>query len=530
LNNPYIAMLEATLPPDEQQRLAVLLDLNILDTPPEERFDRITRLAARLFHVPMAMVTLIDADRQWFKSRVGIDHAALPRSTSFCAHAMLQDGVMVVEDATHDARFSDNPVVQEAPHVRFYAGHRISAPDGSHIGTLCLVDREPRQFSEEECLVLRDLAGIVTHEVAARQLAAHLVEQREHENWLRALLDNAPDSVMLLDEEGAILSLNPAAEEMYGCTSADLKGRQGRTLMVESAAGIPARLDAGQTVMFEGTGRRLDDTTFPMEFSVRALRLDGKRRYAAVVRNVAHRHDSAAATRDRDARRSKYLATATHELRTPMASVLGFSELLGKREFDPQTGQELVNIIHAQAKVLISVTNQLLDLARIEAGGRAALRIGTHSMADILDQSLQTLAPLERNARITLAIAPDVPLVAADPQRLQLALANVIGNALDYSAAGTTVTVTVQPQDHRGLPGVEVRVADQGIGMTTEQLIRMYDPFYRAKALPDVAGSGLGLAIFKEIIELHNGTLEVDSAPGQGTVVSLVLPAAGGRR
>ena len=520
-------MLEATLPPNEQQRLAVLLDLNLLDTPPEERFDRITRMAARMFHVPIAMVTLIDAERQWFKSRVGIDLAASPRGTSFCAHALLQDGVMVVEDATHDARFSGNPIVQEAPHVRFYAGHPISAPDGSHIGTLCLIDREPRQFSEEECLVLRDLAGIVTHEVAARQLQSHLVEQREHENWLRALLDNAPDSVMLLDEEGAILSLNPAAEEMYRCTSADLKGRQGRTLMVESAAGIAARLDAGLTVMFEGTGRRLDNTTFPMEFSVRALRLDGKRRYAAVVRNVAHRRDSEAATRERDARRSKYLATATHELRTPMASVLGFSELLVKREFDQKTGQELVDIIHAQAKVLISVTNQLLDLARIEAGGRAGLRVGTHSMADVLEQCLQTLAPQGRNARIDLTIAPDVPLVAADPQRLQAALANVIGNALHYSAADTRVAVTVRPQEHRGLQGVEIRVEDRGIGMTTEQLIRMYDPFYRAKTLPDVPGSGLGLAIFKEIIELHNATVEVDSAPGQGTVVSLVLPAAG---
>jgi len=523
-------MLEAILPPNEQQRLAVLLDLKILDTPPEERFDRITRLAARLFGVPIAMVTLIDAERQWFKSRVGIDIAGSPRSTSFCAHALLQDGVMVVEDATHDARFSGNPMVVDAPHVRFYAGHPVSAPDGSHVGTLCLVDQAPRQFTEEECLVLRDLAGIVTHEIAARQLQDHLAEQRENETWLRALLENAPDGVMMVDEDGAIVSLNPAAEALYGCTSADLKGRLARSLMVESADGIADRVHAGQTVMMEGTGLRLDNTTFPLEFSVRALRLEGKLHYAAVVRNVAHRRDSEAATRERDARRSKYLATATHELRTPMASVLGFSELLVKREFDQPTGQELVNIIHAQAKVLISVTNQLLELARIEAGGRAGLRMGTHSMTDVLDQSLQTLSPQGKNARIKLIIAPDVPLVAADPQRLQVALANLIGNALNYSKADTTVTVTVQPQEHRGLPGVEVRVADQGIGMNTEQVIRMYDAFYRAKTLPEVPGSGLGLAIFKEIIELHNATVEVDSAPGEGTVVSLVLPAAGGRR
>ena len=519
-------MLEAPLPLDEPQRLAVLLDLNIVDTAPEERFDRITRMAARLFHVPVALVTLIDADRQWFKSRVGTDLAGSPRAISFCTHTLLQDGVMVVEDATHDPRFAANPLVLEEPHVRFYAGHPIAAPDGSKVGTLCLIDQAPRQFGDEERALLRDLAGIVTHEVAARQLQTHLQEQRDNEKWLRALLDGAPDGVMLLDEDGTVLSLNPAAEAIYRCTSADLKGRTGRSLMVESAGGIAERLDAGETVTVEGTGRRFDNTTFPLEFSVRAMRLEGKRRFAAVVRNVASRRDTETAMKERDARRSKYLATATHELRTPMASVLGFSELLIKREFDQKTGQELVNIIHAQAKVLISVTNQLLDLARIEAGGRTSLRIGTHAVADVFEQTLQTLAPQGKNARIALTIAPDVPPVAADPQRLQLALANLIGNALNYSAAETPVTVTVRPELHRGLPGVEIRVTDQGIGMTTEQVVRMYDPFYRAGAMPGVPGSGLGMAIFKEITDLHNATVEVDSAPGQGTVVSLVLPAA----
>ncbi|WP_332876440.1 ATP-binding protein [Massilia sp. S19_KUP03_FR1] len=519
-------MLEASLPPDEEQRLAVLFNLNILDTPPEQRFDRITRMAARLFNVPIALVTLIDGERQWFKSRVGMALSETPRRIAFCAHTLLQDGVMVVEDAADDARFSDNPLVQEQPNVRFYAGHAFAAPDGSKLGTLCLIDRAPRDFSDDERTTLRDLACMVAHEVAASELQRHLREQRANEAWLRSLLDNAPDGVMMLDQDGVILSLNPAAEALFGATSAQLQGRRARSLLVETIDGIRDALAAGQTVTIESTGRAPDGSTFPIEFSVRAMRLDGKLRYAAIVRDVGQRRAAEDALRAREARRNQYLATATHELRTPMASVLGFSELLMKREFDQATGQELIGIIHDQASVLIAVTNQLLDLARIESGGKAGLRIGIHQVAALVGQVLDLPALQGNRARVTVDIDSSVPPLAVDPQRFQLALANLLSNALAYSDAGTQVVVNAVPVIYRGMPGVQIRVSDQGIGMSTEQLVRMYDPFYRAKAKPEVVGSGLGMAIFREIAELHNAAVEVDSAPGCGTVITMTLPAA----
>jgi PAS domain S-box-containing protein len=519
-------MPEANLPPDEEQRLAVLLNLNILDTPPEERFDRITRMAARLFHVPIALVALIDGERQWFKSRVGLTLEETPRRIAFCAHTLLQDGVMVVEDATHDPLFSANPLVLEAPNVRFYAGHPVAAPDGSKIGTLCLIDRAPRQFSDDERNALRDLAGMVAHEVAASELQRHLREQRANEVWLRSLLENAPDGVMMFDQDGAVVSLNPAAEALFGATSAQLQGRPGRSLLVETVRGIGAALAAGRTVTIEGNGRRQDHSTFPLEFSVRAMRVEGKLGYAAIVRNVAARRAADEALREREARRNKYLATATHEMRTPMASVLGFSELLMKRDFDQSTGQELVGIIHDQASVLISVTNQLLDLARIESGGKGALRIGIHAVAALVEQTLALPALLGKGARVTVAIDSAVPPLAVDPQRFALALANLLCNALAYSDAATQVSIHACPVSYRGMAGVQIRVADQGIGMSTEQVVRMYDPFYRAKARPEVTGSGLGLAIFREIADLHNAAVEVDSAPGRGTVITMTLPAA----
>ena len=259
-------MREAPLPTDETRRLQAVLKLQLLDTPPDPRFDRVTRVAARLFGLPIAAVTLLDGERQFLKSRVGVDISETPRRISFCSHAILQNDVMIVEDASTDPRFAGNPMVTEAPHVRFYAGHPICAPDGSKLGTLCVIGPAPRQFSADEQALLRDLASMVTDEVAAGELERVAREQHENDIWLRGLLDNAPDGVMLVDEDGMILSINPAAEELYHCTSAELQGRPARALMVETAEGIAEALEDGRTVTIEATARRPDGTTFPMEF------------------------------------------------------------------------------------------------------------------------------------------------------------------------------------------------------------------------------------------------------------------------
>lgn len=154
----------AGLPPDEERRLAALRELGMLDTPPEERFDRLTRLAAALFGVPIALITLVDRDRQWLKSRHGIDVRETPRDSSFCAHALFGDDVMVVPDTRHDSRFADNPLVTGEPHVRFYAGYPIRDASGVGFGTLCLVDTRPRDLDGRELGLLRDLGALVRQE------------------------------------------------------------------------------------------------------------------------------------------------------------------------------------------------------------------------------------------------------------------------------------------------------------------------------------------------------------------------------
>lgn len=158
------------IPADEESRLESLYSLDILDTPPEERFDRVTRLAMRLFNVPVAQVSLIDEARQWFKSCLGIDPVEVPRDLTFCGHTILNDGLFVIEDASKDARFADNPLIAIDPKVRFYAGYPLDI-NGSKIGTLCVLDYVPRKFSESDISLLKDLAYMAQQELTAVHFA-----------------------------------------------------------------------------------------------------------------------------------------------------------------------------------------------------------------------------------------------------------------------------------------------------------------------------------------------------------------------
>lgn len=165
---PYDAAVTAPEhPPDESERVAELRDLGILDTPPEERFDRYTRLASRLFGVPTALVSLVDSNRQWFKSRVGLDAPQTPRDVSFCGHAILNDDPLVINDAKEDPRFAQNPLVTGDPNIRFYVGAPLKGPSGHTLGTLCLIDSKPRTFDAADLRDLTDLASLVEGEFAA---------------------------------------------------------------------------------------------------------------------------------------------------------------------------------------------------------------------------------------------------------------------------------------------------------------------------------------------------------------------------
>ena len=199
-------------PENEASRVSDLKSLSILDTLPEERFDRLTRMSKRLFDVPIALVSLVDENRQWFKSCMGLDVRETPRDISFCGHAILGKDVFVIPDASKDPRFSDNPLVVNAPDIRFYAGCPLKSLNGSKLGTLCIIDREPREFSEDDIETLKDLAAMVEQELDAIQMATldELTKISNRRGFMQlaehylnfATRQNIPTSLVFVDLNG----------------------------------------------------------------------------------------------------------------------------------------------------------------------------------------------------------------------------------------------------------------------------------------------------------------------------------------
>lgn len=228
----------ASLPPDEPARQELLESLDILDTAPEPVFDRITRLTARLLDVPIAVFSLVDKDRQWFKSRIGLDVQHTSREAAFCAHAILQSAPSVVPDAAADPRFEDNALVTGDPHIRFYAGVPIRSAAGHALGTLCAIDSRPRQLSAADLETLRDLADMVTKEIQYREALAVARDSIERsgdviahsEARFRSVFDLASIGMAMVAPDGGWLSVNEALcrivgyprEELYRTTFRDI--------------------------------------------------------------------------------------------------------------------------------------------------------------------------------------------------------------------------------------------------------------------------------------------------------------------
>lgn len=210
------------LPADEPERLAALLRYNVLDTPAEEEFDDFTKLAAQLCGTPIALISLIDASRQWFKSRVGLDAQETPREIAFCAHAIHQRDIFEVPNALEDPRFCSNPLVTEAPDIRFYAGAPLITSDGFALGTLCVIDQPPHHLSAAQREALARLGRQVVRQLELRRSAA---EQARLAALQQAIVSNAGVAMLTTDCQGRILSINQAAGQLLDYPPQALDGQ-----------------------------------------------------------------------------------------------------------------------------------------------------------------------------------------------------------------------------------------------------------------------------------------------------------------
>ncbi|AWG45982.1 MULTISPECIES: PAS domain S-box protein [unclassified Massilia] len=325
----------------EPARLAALDSLDVLDTPAEQRFDRFTRLAALSFRVPIALVSLVDENRQWFKSRCGLDVSEMPRSLAFCSHAVALGGMLVVEDASRDPRFADNPLVTGAPHIRFYAGQPLFC-DGQPVGTLCIIDRAPRTLSDAERQALRDLADLAEVElnhvrVATARLIAEQalkslnteLEQRVAERtaelerkvgelsqeialrkevevslqhsveWNRTIVSSSWSGFIGADADGRVVEWNASAERIFGWPRAQALGRSLSELIVPPAyrtaheAGMRRYLEAGDGTMqnrklelpaLTASGRQI-----MVEMTISSYGWKGRRCFGAFLNDISER-------------------------------------------------------------------------------------------------------------------------------------------------------------------------------------------------------------------------------------------------
>lgn len=285
-------------PLNEPSRLAALLAFELLDTPAEAMFDNITTLAAHICNTPIALISLIDAEHQWFKSRVGLGVSETPRELAFCAHAINRDELFEIENALLDPRFCDNPLVTSDPDIRFYAGMPLSDGHGHNLGTLCVIDRQPRQLNEQQRQSLKLLAQQTVQLFELRLQSRH---QREQAAVHKAILGSAGTAVLVVDPAGLIQQASPGVANLLGYSADGLLGRElelllplnDRQLTRDALRSIPAQ-GSSQSQLHEVQMRHASGHTVPVLLNLSPVCLEDKfdLGYLCIVHDLSYREEA----------------------------------------------------------------------------------------------------------------------------------------------------------------------------------------------------------------------------------------------
>ena len=526
-------------------RLQALARAGILDTLPEQVFDDITALASQICGTPIALISMVDAQRQWFKSRVGLSVAQTGRDVAFCAHAILQpDELMLVPDTLLDARFVGNPLVTGDPSIRFYAGAPIVTHDGHALGTLCAIDREPRQLDAGQLASLRLLARQVGRLIDQREHTLQVVADsaqaleanRSRMELLLAVTLQGLDLTSFIDPGYVYRYVNQTYLDYWQRQREDIEGRSVAQLMGEEmfTQRIKPLLDralAGESISYEASfdfpkrGPRFTQVNYVPARSPTGQVI------GVVVRvqdiqpmkdKQAQLSQSLAALEEKTLAQQRFIHILSHDLREPLNTIINFSSLLTdpqQRERPAETAQRYLGFIHQGGERMRTLLDDLLGYVRLES---TPLQRVVFNLGSVMDEVAADLADAaaRRHARLIWA---ELPELWAERSLLRVLLQNLVSNALKFARAGVPPRIEVTAQTCEGQ--WRIAVTDNGIGIPPDQCDRIFDLFGRLHSRKEFEGTGMGLATCRRIAELHGGSIEVrPAAPGPGSCFCIVLP------
>ncbi len=413
--------------------------------------------------------------------------------------------------------------------TRYQSEHRMRLPDGSVVWVLDRGDVVERD--EATGAALRMVGSCI--DISERKAAEMALGMRTE--MLNAIFELSPDGFISFDETLRITYVSPAFTRMTGMHFEQMRG----LTEIEFAAQLNQSCTANGKFRGFETLRQSSGPQHEGEREFIELALAGQRTLevglrcsgASAVSQILYFRDVTHET-EVDQMKSEFLSTAAHELRTPMASIYGFTEVLLSHELEDADRKEFLGIIFKQAGLMASILNELLDLARIEARRGKDFEIVPTVTQELVREVVAGFKPPPGRDAPTLSM-PHAPLtMMVDRQKATQAIVNVLSNAYKYSAPGCGVSICTQSNNEvadqatGAPPRVEIRIADQGIGMTPAQCARVSERFYRADSSGAIPGTGLGMSIVQEIVELHHGRLQIESVAGQGTTVTLAFPSA----
>jgi signal transduction histidine kinase len=545
-------MKPASLPSNEVSRLEALHGLAILDTAPEPMFDDIARMAATVCGTPIALLSLVDGQRQWFKARVGLEAPETSRELAFCAHAILApEAVLEVPDAHDDQRFADNPLVTGDPNIRFYAGAPVVTEDGHALGTVCAIDRQPRQLTPAQRDMLQMLARQASLLLAWRQRVRRTQEDLVHawrqDRWrleqVTRSVSHSLDLSAFVDRDGIYRFVNDRFLAYWGRRREEVEGKPVGSLagwaQFEKAVKPPLdQVWQGKTVSvsrlidFPGVGPRHMEVTY-------APALDDQGQiFGAVIRGQdvndlrqtqTGLEQALAGLTERSERQQQFIYMVSHDLREPANAVANFSGLLvdaGEQAVPDARHRRYLSYVLEGALRMRTMLDDLLQYVRLESA-QAQEAMQPVALADVLNQVLSDLAGPIASQRAVIE-GGFTGRVRAQETLLRLLIQNLLSNAVKFHQPQLPPRVVLT--SHEEGRYVVFEVQDHGIGIPEFHMPKLFGFFRRHTSRKDYEGSGLGLAICKRIADLHGARLEIHSATGQGTRVSVYWPSADARQ